>query len=245
MYKMGLYVCRHSEFGPILRHFEAFEFFFEFTLFTFFIMYSSCGLLVQYLATLCSTIMAARFDNLPFPNCDRTVGCYCRSCNLDRYEVYVAKGIDALGEDLHNSCLQESHFVQHAFSEVLKQISISKAFKKKVKDVYHYQNIACFFKTVLGNTKEEAKTKANKINNNCLVYDDFQKILNNLSECPFINVRRLSANHLFLARGRGWWQMYNEMQRGRSDRPANLSYGEADFQDLILIIRGQYKGPDI
>ena len=70
---------------------------------------------MRLLPLVTCVVMAERFENLPFPNCDRTAGCYCRSCHVDRVEVYAAKEIEVLAEDLRNSCLQEGQFVQQAF----------------------------------------------------------------------------------------------------------------------------------
>ena len=52
-----------------------------------------------------------------------------------------------------------------------------------------------------------------------------------------LNVTGLSANQLCQARSKAWCFTYNEMQRGRSNRPAELSYEEADYQDLLQTIK--------
>ena len=171
------------------------------------------------------------------PRCDNSESCYCRYCHDMRLQLYTRKEIPALEVDLHRACLDEVHFNRLSFSEVLKQICVSKAFKMKVEARYHYKKMAPFFKTVWGETPKNAKLKANKINNNTLVYDQWQIILNNLSVCPLINLKQLSANQLFLARTKGWCHSYNELQRSRGNRPAILAYSEEDYQDLLISIR--------
>ena len=65
----------------------------------------------------------------------------------------------------------------------------------------------------------------------------FDPILENLSECSLTDITGLSANQLCQARSKAWCFTYNEMQRGRSNRPAELSYEEADYQDLLQTIK--------
>ena len=89
----------------------------------------------------------------------------------------------------------------------------------------------------LNNLKKIDGMKAYKINRNASVYDNFHKILDNLSECNLIDITGLSANQLCQARNKAWCFTYNEMQRGRSNRPAELSYEEADYQDLLQTIK--------
>ena len=118
------------------------------------------------------------------PNCNNTDSCYCRACHAMRLDVYRGRRLNELERDLRTAFRDETNFNDRAFSEVLKQICISKAFKIKVNAEYHSKYLKSFFKTVWNETDDEAKKKATKINNNCLVYDHWETILNNLSSCP-------------------------------------------------------------
>ena len=181
--------------------------------------------------------MAERFYNNVVPECTRLRSCYCWSCCVDRLTLHNEKPVVILEVDLEESCFRESQSRLAAFAEVLDQVAISKAYKMKVKEQFHYTKIACYFKTVLGLTRDEAAKKAYKINRNASVYDNFHKILDNLSECNLIDITGLSAKQLCQARNKAWCFTYNEMQRGRSNRPAELSYEEADYQDLLQTIK--------
>ena len=56
---------------------------------------------------------------------------------------------------------------------------------------------------------------AKKINRNSIVYDKFEAILSNLSACPLVDIKRLSANQLHLEIDSKWCHVYNEMHRGK------------------------------
>ena len=171
------------------------------------------------------------------PDCNNTDSCYCWACHAMRQDVYRGRRLEELERDLRTAFLDEENFNDRAFSEVLKQICISKAFKVKVNTEYHSKYLKPFFKTVWNETDDEAKKKATKINNNCLVYDHWETILNNLSSCPLIKLKQLSANQLFLARRKGWCFSYNELQRSRSNRPALLAYTEEEYHELLTYVR--------
>ena len=55
--------------------------------------------------------------------------------------------------------------------------------------------------------------------------------------CQLVDIKRLSANQLHLAIDSKWCHVYNEMHRGRSNKPTHLDYDQADFDDLLRLVK--------
>ena len=67
----------------------------------------------------------------PLSTCLREIWCYCWSCQVDRLQFYERKHPNVLLADLYEAERREEDGIEAAFTEVLKQICISKAFRKK------------------------------------------------------------------------------------------------------------------
>ena len=88
------------------------------------------------------------------------------------------------------------------------------------------------------NRNDEAAEVARTLNNAVWVYDNFQKIANNLMECREIDIRRLSLHQLYLAKDMSWCLMYQEQLKGRKNKPRQLDYDEQSFEDLVKCVQG-------
>ena len=99
------------------------------------------------------------------------------------------------------------------------------------------RNTASYFKKIHNFSQKSATENAKKINRNSIVFHKFEAILSNLEACPLVDIKRLSENQLYLATDSKWCHMYNEMQRGRSNKPAHLDYDQADFDDLLRLVK--------
>ena len=172
-------------------------------------------------------------------NCINKRWCYCSMCQKHRVLLYTEKLPDVLWNELAVSKHREIVAIETAFTEVLNQICISKAFRLQIYHVFRYKNTACYFKSIKGDTKEEAAKKAKIINTECKIYDNFNLILSNLSCCKSIDIKRLSVNQLYLSIDSNWCQMYNEMQSDRENKQAvaNLVYEEEDFKDFLQMVK--------
>ena len=69
----------------------------------------------------------------PLRTCLCESWCYCRSCQVDRLHFYERKHPNVLLVDLHEAERRKENGIEAAFTEVLKQNSISKAFQKRTK----------------------------------------------------------------------------------------------------------------
>ena len=144
-------------------------------------------------------------------------------------------------EEMNAARKRENESVEAAFAEVLNQISMSKAFRQQIYNLFKYKNTACFFKSVQGYSKEDSAEKANIINKESKIYDRFKDILVNLKQCPYINIKRLSVNQLYMALDGKWCHMYNEIlrdkkgQRGR--QVVEKVYEEEDFADFLQVVK--------
>ena len=143
-------------------------------------------------------------------------------CHVDRLRLYDGRTTNQLLIDLHISTENDSAAVNNKFTEVLKQIGISNAFRTRIYETTKYVNTASYFKKMHNFSQKSATENAKKINRNSIVYDNFESILSNLSACPLVDIKRLSANQLHLAIDSKWCHVYNEMHRGRSNKPTHL-----------------------
>lgn len=173
--------------------------------------------------------------------CCQSRCCYCWSCQANRLSIYADKEPDFLLEEMNAARKRENESVEAAFAEVLNQISMSKAFRQQIYNLFKYKNTACFFKSVQGYSKEDSAEKANIINKESKIYDRFKDILVNLKQCPYINIKRLSVNQLYMALDGKWCHMYNEIlrdkkgQRGR--QVVEKVYEEEDFADFLQVVK--------
>ena len=74
--------------------------------------------------------------------------CYCRSCQVDRLRLYDGRTANQLLNDLHVATENESAAVNNTFTEVLKQVCISKAFRTRIYETTRYINTASYFKKI-------------------------------------------------------------------------------------------------
>ena len=183
----------------------------------------------------------------PLSQCIRTAWCYCWSCHVDRKRQYENKAPHLLLFELICAEDKEEENIEAAFAEVLKQVSISKAFREQIYKIHHYKSPKCFFKNILGYDKERAGKAADPIKRNCRIYDHFQRILDNLSQCAFLDIRRFSTHMLESAISLAWCLRENENMRSqRGDRPVDEAYTEDEFADLLRVIENHpaYKAID-
>ena len=105
------------------------------------------------------------------------------------FGLYDGRTANRLLIDLHIATENESAAVKNTFTEVLKQVCISKAFRTRIYETTRYINTASYFKKIHIFSQKSATENAEKINrNNSIVYDKFEAILSNLSACPLVAI---------------------------------------------------------
>ena len=149
--------------------------------------------------------------------CTHTPHCWCWSCHQDRLRQHDHKAVNVIMQDLDVAIAREATALDQAFNEVLNQLALAKAFKDRVYQQYRYSYITCYFKNVQQMTADEARRAAKPINDRANVYENFDKLLANLSKCSYINIKRLSAGLMKQALNLNWCLLRNSAQRPRVD----------------------------
>ena len=85
----------------------------------------------------------------------------------------------------------------------------------------------------LGYGVEDTKRTSNKINNASWVYDNLEKIRNNLKSCPNVDIQSLTLKQLYLAKNKSWCLLQKENLRERVRKPDDPLYNDKDFMELI------------
>ncbi len=168
--------------------------------------------------------------------CRRKADCWCSVCHLGRYNEYSQK--DSRTLLLHfNTCQEkEKQLLTKLFEQVLMSIAIAKAFRVKAEQETGYKQMKRHL-VYLGMQPDEASSVARVINNAVWVYDNFQRITNNLMTCTDIDIRRLSLHQLYLAKDMSWCLMYQEQLQKQKNKPSNLDYDEESFDDLVRCVQ--------
>ena len=79
---------------------------------------------------------------------------------------------------------------------------------------------------------------SNKLNNASWVYDNLEKIRDNLHCCFSVDIRRLSLKQLYLAEDKSWCLLREETSRDRVRKPDDPLHDDQDFMELIRLIKG-------
>ena len=171
--------------------------------------------------------------------CQNEYTCLCWSCHIDRLSEFDGQQPIQLLMRSSISQNREAACRKEAFTQVLKQIATHKAYKREMYATYKYVNTAPFLKTREGGAYEagEARKMAMRINQDAIVYDNFHKVLWNIQDCRHIDITLLTANQLYKALDPKWCFKYEVLMQGRGNRPAEEQYDEADFQDLLEVIK--------
>ena len=171
--------------------------------------------------------------------CQREYCCLCWSCHIDRLNEYDGQLPDQLLRASSIAQNREAASRKEAFKQVLKQISIHKAFKQRMYALYKYTNTACYFKSREGGGLQalQARKLARPINQDSIVYDNFHKIIWNMQSCPTVDITTFTANMLYKALDPNWCHDYEEVMRDRGNRPGVEQYDEDDFYDFVQMVR--------
>ena len=168
--------------------------------------------------------------------CRGKADCWCSVCHLGRLNEFSNKNSRTLLTRF-NACQQrEKQLLTELFEQVLKSVAIAKASRVKAKEETGYKQMKRHL-LYLGVHPEEATSLARIINNAVWVYDNFQRITNNLMVCTDIDIRRLSLHQLYLAKDMSWCLSYQEQLQRQKSKPRTLDYDEESFNDLVKCVQ--------
>ena len=168
--------------------------------------------------------------------CMRTPDCWCRECHVLRLDQYDNDNLERLQNQFIVASNREEHALQAVFKEVMNSAAIAKVFRLKLERLSGYKYVKPYLKQV-GYEKENAEKLSKSINEACWVYDNLQRILNNLLQFDSINVRRLSMRQLYLAKDLHWCLRYVQDHKVQGSKPQEPIYDEEDFKALEDSIR--------
>ena len=89
----------------------------------------------------------------------------------------------------------------------------------------------------LGYGVEDTKRMSNKLNNASWVYDNLEKIPDNLKSCPNVAIRRLTLKQFYLGKNKSWCLLQEENLIERDRDPDDYLYDDQDFMELIPLIK--------
>lgn len=163
--------------------------------------------------------------------------CYCQNCRNMRVITNRRKTFDELRADFEAAYEEEERAINETFQHVFEQVCMNKAYRLKIEEEGGYKSVTWYFRSQ-GDAPELAKEKAQPILDDCTVFDKFDQILENLKQCPFVDIRRMKRVHLTMALNASRLHDLNAIFRPRSAKPepGDELYEEDDFQDLIQMI---------
>ena len=75
-------------------------------------------------------------------------------------------------------------------------------------------------------------------NNAPWVYDNLEKIRDNLKSCDSVHIRRLTLKQLYLAENKSWRPLQEGNSRERVRKPDDPLCDDQEFMELIQLIKG-------
>ena len=85
---------------------------------------------------------------------------------------------------------------------------------------------------------DNAKRMSSKLKNTSWVYDNLEKIRDNLKSCSNVDIRRLTLQHLYiLSQNKSWCLLQEENSRERVRKPDDPLYDDRGFMELIRLIK--------
>ena len=164
----------------------------------------------------------------------------CREAHLQQYSgMRMGRLLTMFRWDLRK---ETSEALDATFAIVMRRIVAAKAFKTVAERETGYRQVKRQLEAIFAGREFQGTLKklARRINNSCWVYKNFNKIVQNVQECPLLDIRRFSLKDLYLAKNSHWFLARQELARERLRRPADLGahiYRDEDFDDLLGLVR--------
>ena len=119
----------------------------------------------------------------------------------------------------------------------MRTVVAGKAYRIAAERESGYKQLKRHFQS-LGYGVEDAKRMSNMLSNPSWVYDNLEKIRDDLKSCPNVDIRRLTLKQLHLAKNKSWCFLKEEHLRERVRKPDDPLYDDQDFMELIRLIKG-------
>ena len=139
--------------------------------------------------------------------CLTTTDCWCRDCNIQRLTSCDDLNVVELRRELETLLRREKEAKILLFEQVMKGAAVCKAFRLQLLREEGYKYTKPYLLS-LGLDRKRATVMADKINRGSNVYDNLQRIINNLYGFPEIDIRRLSMKQLYMAKEESWCRIY-------------------------------------
>ena len=120
------------------------------------------------------------------------------------------------------------------FKKKIEFISMAKSLREAMVRDTGYRQLKRYFVEMIGMADEDAKHAADKYNEGSRIYDKFPKILQNLSNCPALDIRDLTIHELSLAGSQNWVIRRTALSKSKK-KPANGTVpAPIDWNDVQL-----------
>ena len=122
------------------------------------------------------------------------------------------------------------------FQKKIEFISMAKSLREAMVRDTGYRQLKRYFVEMIGMADEDAKHAADKYNEGSRIYDKFPKILQNLSNCPALDIRDLTIHELSLAGSQNWVIRRTALSKSKK-KPANGTVpAPIDWNDVQLTV---------
>ena len=122
------------------------------------------------------------------------------------------------------------------FKKKMEFISMAKSLREVMVRDTGYRQLKRYFVEMIGMADEDAKHAADKYNEGSRIYDKFPKILQNISNCPALDIRDLTIHELSLAGTQNWVIRRTALSKSKK-KPANGTVpAPIDWNDVQLTV---------
>ena len=123
----------------------------------------------------------------------------------DRKREYAQLHSQQLLQSLHiKEYVEIEDKKDELFKKRLEFISMSKSLREVMAVETGYRQLKRYFVEMIGMSDEDAACAADKYNEGSRIFDKFPQILQNLSNCPSLDIRDLTIHELSLAGKQNW-----------------------------------------
>ena len=168
--------------------------------------------------------------------------CWCDLCQETRLRRCQDMPLEVLIAQFNLQNIREDRSLDELFEEVLQTSVYGKLIKCAIQRDTPYSKPGNYLKhsrRFLHLTDDEKRSLATKINEAAWIYDNIDTIDSNLAmvrKDANVDIRRLSMSQLYSAKKLNWCHQYAASLANKSNKPANLSYSDEQFNSLIAKI---------
>lgn len=168
--------------------------------------------------------------------------CWCDLCQARRLQRYEHMPLEVLLRQFNLHGMREDRCLDDLFEEILQASVYGKLIKLSIQRDTPYAKPGNFFKysdRFQHLSDDERKSLATRINQAAWIHDNIDTIHSNLAAVrrdAHVDIRRLSMSQLYCAKSLNWCHQYAASLASKSDKPANLSYTDEQFNSLMAKI---------